>query len=267
MQLAIDGATFDVSDEGSGPPVVLLQGPTLARDAWADQASVLVRDARVVRLDLRGLGRSQVTPGPYLMETLAGDVASILDVLAVERAVVVAHSLASAVAFAFYRMFSERVAGLCLICGWADADDKVMAQLRFTLADAVECDGVSPLMDLYLARCFAPHVLRDRPELLDRVRAMGLESDRRGVAAMIRGFAMRSAPDDLFAEISVPVRVVAGVEDALIPLERQQAVAASIPGAVLDVLASGHFAPLEAPHAVTESIRRLAFAAAVGSTT
>jgi pimeloyl-ACP methyl ester carboxylesterase len=266
MQIATDGATFDVCDEGSGPPVVLLQGYMFAKEAWEHQASALVRDARVVRLDLRGLGRSKVTPGPYLMETLAGDVASVLDALAVERAVIVAHSLASAVAFAFYRMFSERVAGLCLICGWADADDSAMAQLRFTLADAVERDGMSPLMDLYLPRCFAPHVLRDHPDLIERVRAMGFESDPRGVAATIRGFAMRSAADDLFPEIAVPVRIVAGAEDALIPLARQQAVAASIRGAVLDVLASGHLAPLEAPDAVTESIRQLVVTAIAGST-
>jgi pimeloyl-ACP methyl ester carboxylesterase len=223
---------------------------------------LLAHGARVVRPDLRGLGRSSVPPGPYLTESLAGDIAAVLDALRIQRAVIVAHSTASAVAFAFYRMFSERVAALGFVCGWADADDARLAQFRFAVAAAVERGGVRPVLDLYLPRCIAPHVARDRPHLVQRALALGLLSDPRGVAAAIRGFAMRVPPDDLFGEIDVPVRVVAGADDAFIPLQRQQTLAARVDGAVLDVLACGHFAPLEAPTAVAKSIAHLVLAAA-----
>ena len=56
-----------------------------------------------------GVGPIGVTAGPVLMESLAGNVASLLDALGIERAVIVGHSLGAYVAFAFLRLFAERV--------------------------------------------------------------------------------------------------------------------------------------------------------------
>ncbi|HLI95248.1 MAG TPA: alpha/beta fold hydrolase, partial [Candidatus Baltobacteraceae bacterium] len=95
--------------EGSGDPIVLIHGFPVTRDVWDAQAARLASRMRVIRPDLRGMGRSSVPDGPYLMETLAGDVAAVLDALGIDRACIVGHSLGGYVAMAFCRMYSERV--------------------------------------------------------------------------------------------------------------------------------------------------------------
>jgi len=261
MQITVDATTFDVLDEGRGPALVLLHAFPLAKEEWDSQAAALARSARVIRPDLRGLGRSGVTAGPVLMESLAGDVASVLDALAIERAVIVGHSLGGYVAFAFLRLFAERVTGLGIVGSRPDADDAAGARRRLELADATERDGMRPLTDFYLPRLFAADVYAERPALVEQVRSMCARTDPRGAAAVMRGMALRVAAVDLLAEIAVPAVVVAGVNDALIPIDVQRAMAAAIPGAVIEEIDAGHMATLEAPDAVSAALERLVAAA------
>jgi pimeloyl-ACP methyl ester carboxylesterase len=256
MRVTVDGAAIDVLDEGRGPAVVLLHGFPLAKEIWDAQAAALSRAARVVRPDLRGLGRSAVTPGPVLMQTLAADVAGVLDALGIERAAVVGHSLGTYVAFSFYRLFAERVTAIGLVCGRPDADDAATRERREALASRAESEGIGPVADFYLPRLFAPAAYgsSDAPE---RVAAMCAATDPRGAAAVLRGMGLRSSSEDILGEIDVPVRVVAGADDGLIPIAVQRSMAAAIPGAAFDVVAGGHMPMLEAPAALTAALERL----------
>jgi 3-oxoadipate enol-lactonase len=262
MQIALESTTFDVLDEGRGPALVLLHAFPLAKEVWDAQAAALAPFARVVRPDLRGLGGSGVTAGPVLVDSLAGDVAGLLDALEIERVVVVGHSLGAYVAFAFLRLFSERVTGLGLVCGRPDADDAAMRRRRFELASAVERDGMQPLIDFYLPRLFAPETYAEHPGVVEGARRICARTDPLGAAAVLRGMAQRVSADDLLTEIEVPVRVVAARRDALIPVDVQHAMAAAIPGAVVDDVDCGHMAPLERPDAVSAALARLIDASA-----
>jgi pimeloyl-ACP methyl ester carboxylesterase len=257
MQLEFDGLRIDTVVEGEGPPIVLLHGFPLAKETWDATAAVLAQHARVVRFDLRGLGKSSVTPGPYLMENLASDCSDVLDALGIERATIVGHSLGGYVAFAFYRLFTERCAGLGLVTTRAIADDDVTANARYALADRAEREGIEPVVDAYLPRYFAPQFAQRDPDAVARIGQMIRATDPRGAAAMLRGMAARVANDDLFAEIDVPVRVVAGTQDALAPVALAESIAAGIPGAVLDRFDCGHMPLIEEPAALAASLGAL----------
>lgn len=73
-------------DGAAGLPVLMLSNSLGANLAmWDLQVPALVRHFRVLRYDTRGLGASEVTPGPYTMEQLGRDVIGLLDALAIER--------------------------------------------------------------------------------------------------------------------------------------------------------------------------------------
>ncbi len=257
MQLTIDGTHFDVLDEGGGTPIVLLHGFPLAKESWRTQAATLAARARVVRIDLRGLGASEVTMGPYLMEALASDVAGVLDALGIERAVIAGHSLGGYVAFAFYRLFAERCLGLGIVCSRATADTPEQASAREALAARAEREGMAPVVDAFVERYFAPAVYAERPDLVATARTMSLRTQAPGAAAMLRGMAERVASDDLFDEIEIPVRVIAGAADAFVDVATMRAIAEGIRGAKLDVLACGHLPLWELPEAMTASLAGL----------
>jgi 3-oxoadipate enol-lactonase len=257
MRLRIDDGVLDVLDEGEGTPVVLLHGFPLAKEIWDEQAAELRRRARVLRIDLRGLGASRGGPGPYLMESLASDVAGVLDARGIAAAAIVGHSLGAYVAFAFLRMFEERVLGLGLVCGRAGADPDVVRARREELATLAETQGMEPIANDYVPRFFAQATYRERPELVDSARAVVLATDPLGAAAVMRGMAMRVASDDLLEDIGVPAVVVAGRHDAFVPAGEQRAMANAIRAARFVTLESGHLPHWEQPDALTGALADL----------
>lgn len=254
MRVIVDDAEIDVVSEGSGDAVVLLHGFPLTREIWNAQASHLAKTHRVIRPDLRGMGRSNAPYGPYLMETLAGDVAAVLDALSIDRAAIVGHSLGGYVALAFARMYTERLTRLALVCSRLRADDPNAAIARNELADRMEEeDALEPAIEAYVPVLFAPETFAaDRP-LVDGAAAVARENSVRGSAGILRGMAQRAASDDMAGDLDVPVLVVAGRLDQVVSLKEAEEIAEAFPQGRLEVMErSGHLPMLEEPERLGE---------------
>jgi 3-oxoadipate enol-lactonase len=252
IQVRVDGdATADA--------VVLIHGFPLAHEIWSAQIDALARSHRVIAPDLRGMGKSSVIDGPYLMESLAADVAATLDALGVDRAAVVGHSLGGYVALAFTRMFSERVTHLALVCSRLAADDDRQAKSRNELADRIERErSIEPVVEAYVPRLFAPQTLERGGEVVDRVYALARTLDVRGAAAVLRGMALRSSSEDIAADLNLPMVAIAGGCDALLGRQEAIAVAGVFPrGRLVVCERSGHLPMLEEPEGVTSALRDL----------
>ncbi len=264
MRIAVDDAVIDVVSEGSGDPIVLIHGFPVTREVWDEQAAQLASRARVIRPDLRGMGRSSVPDGPYLMETLAGDVAAVLDALGIERACVVGHSLGGYVAMAFCRMYSERVTRLALVCSRLAADTPQAAKSREELADRAEREArVDPIVDSYIPRLFSQSLLEKRSPIVERARAMSMQNSVAGMASMLRGMAQRVDAYDIAEDLQMPVLIVTGGADQVVPLPEAKEMARAFPRADLGVLgSSGHLPMLEEPEGLGDLL--LGFAAAGG---
>ncbi len=272
MQVLGDGGiSIDVRVDGAGAQsVVLLAGFPLTREIWDATAQSLARTHRVIRPELRAIGASGSSDGPYLMESLAADVAATLDALGVERASIAGHSLGGYVALAFARMYTERVERLALVCSRLGADSAEQAMKRNALADGLERDADDTLAQTYVPLLLAESTKREHPEIVDRVTQIVRSVNPLGAAALLRGMALRSASDDIAPELAMPVLVVAGARDAVLSLEEARRVTAAFPNAALAVAErSGHLPMLEEPAAteaaLCEWMGRMTPASASGS--
>ncbi len=248
MKTAVDDAMINVVSDGSGEPVVLLAGFPYTQKIWDTQVKTLSQTHRLIRCDLRGIGESSVPLGPYLLETLAGDVAAVLDALHLDRVNLVGHSLGGYVALAFCRMFPERISRLILVCSRISADTPAIACGREQLADRVEIEGIEPLIETYLPRQFAPETQQRDPSAIACARSIMAGLDPVGVAAMLRGMAARVGCEDIAEDLLIPVTVIAGAHDVVVPLEESAAMAAAFPNGRLVVMEeSAHVPMLEEP--------------------
>lgn len=257
---ADDGTPVDVRVDGAnGTPIVLLAGFPLTRALWKTQADALSATHRVLRPELRGIGSSSIPDGPYLMETLAADVATMLDALGIGQTAIAGHSMGGYVALAFARMFSERITHLALVCSRLGADTAERAAARRRTADRVEeADSTAPLVDEYLSPLVSGSDAADRNDIEAQVRQMADCIEPKGAAALLRGMALRASSEDIAADLDVPVAVVAGARDANVPLEEARTMAAAFPkGRLIVCERSGHLPMLEEPAAVGAALEAL----------
>jgi pimeloyl-ACP methyl ester carboxylesterase len=265
----IDGRRIGYDDTGGdGVPLVLLHGFPLDRTVW-DEPMRALAGTRVIRIDLRGCGESEPSDGPALMEMLAGDVAGALDLLHVDRAAFAGHSIGGYVALAFFRMYAERVAGLALVASHvaedasrtpsADPAQRALAASRDDLAARLDRDGtMDAAVESYLPRYFAPHVYEQRPDLVERARALMQRQDAHGCAQLVRGMKERLDSHDLLDDVRIPALVIAGAEDHYLKPETLRETARAMRAEFVLLDHAGHLPMWEAPDATADALASFA---------
>lgn len=255
-QLALGDVALHVADAGRGRPLLLVHGFPLDHRMWRHQIEALAASHRVLAPDLRGFGRSSVTPGVVTMEQMADDLAAMLDALGItERAVFCGLSMGGYVAWSFFRRHAERLRALILCDTRAAPDSPEAAQNRLDTAQRVQREGTAPLVETMLPRIFGPQAAERCPEAVALAREAVLAAPAEGVAAALRGMAQRSDSRPLLGAIGLPALLVVGEHDAISPPAEMREMAQAMPRArLVEIAEAGHMAPLEQPGAVNEAL-------------
>jgi 3-oxoadipate enol-lactonase len=226
-------------------PIVFLHAFPLHSGMWTEQVA-LFRDRRTLAPDLPGFGGRPA--GASTMEEFARAVLVEMDAAGIERAAVVGLSMGGYVAFRLWEIAPERIRALVLADTRAGPDAPEAAAGREEQARRARAEGIGWLPDAMLPKVLGETTLRERPEVVERVRGMMESADPEGVARAL--LAMRERPDSgpLLATIDVPVLVIVGAEDELTPVAEGRAIADGVGLGRLEVLSgAGHLSNLEAP--------------------
>ncbi|MFE2110643.1 alpha/beta fold hydrolase [Kitasatospora sp. NPDC059463] len=256
-----------VRESGTGTPLVLLHAFPLNAAMWSAQLDELPGPAgnrvRVIAPDQRGFGGTGLGPEEPSLEAVADDVARLLDTAGVDRAVLGGISMGGYVAMAFAERHPDRLAGLLLANTKATADPQAAKENRERIASAVLArDSVRLLLDERMAQ---GQLAPGSQHLADRVQAMVAAAPPAAVAWAQRAMAARPERLDVLAGLRVPAAVVAGEEDALMPLTEAEMMVRALPDAELTVLPGvGHLSAIEAPEAFDAVALRLLERVAAG---
>ena len=257
MKATINNVQIAYDDHGVGLPVIFLHAFPLNRRMWEGELLALLGEGRyrLVALDWRGFGESEITNGISTMELFAGDVAGLMDALGIQNAILCGLSMGGYAAFAFLRKYPQRVAGLILADTRPGADTPEAQANRENVAQIAETQGTGAIADLQVPRLISEYTRRHHPEVEARVRQLIDEATPRGIAAASRGMAQRADSTELLGGITCPTLVIVGEQDALIPPVVTQDYASRIPGAQFAVIPqAGHLSNLEQPEAFLQAI-------------
>lgn len=248
MITKIGGLELAWEEAGQGLPVVLLHAFPLHRGMWAAQREELSRRYRVLTPDFRGHGESAVAAEDSTMERMAEDLRGLLDTLGLARVVLGGLSMGGYAAFAFYRLYPDRVAALILADTRAAADTPEGRKGRYELAAVADRQGNAAVAERLLTRLLAPSTPDRKPEVVAAVREMILSNPPGGLARALRGMAVRPDSTPLLRKINCPTLVLVGEEDTLTTPAEAEAMAKAILGARLEKIPSaGHLSNLEQP--------------------
>lgn len=227
----VDGMQVHLRDEGprdDPQPVVLLHGTSSSLHTWDGWASVLQAKRRVIRVDLPGFGLTGPTPdGNYQMPVYSHFVASLMDTLQVQHAVLVGNSLGGYVAWKTAVDYPDRVSKLILVDAAGYATNAASVPIGFRLAQIPMLSG---LMANILPRRVIESSLRNvygdpskiTTELIDRYYELTLRAgNRKSLAAR---FSQNKAGEfeAQIQQIKLPTLVMWGGLDRLIPPENAE---------------------------------------------
>jgi pimeloyl-ACP methyl ester carboxylesterase len=114
----VNGLEMYYEIHGKGDPVVLLHGSYMTiTNNWASMIPALSKSRRVITVELQGHGRTADIDRDFSYESLAGDVAALLDHLKIERADILGYSMGAGIAMLMAIRHPEKVRKVVSISG------------------------------------------------------------------------------------------------------------------------------------------------------
>jgi pimeloyl-ACP methyl ester carboxylesterase len=164
--VSADGLRIAYDSLGTGaPPIVFIHGAFEDRSYFALQQAHLAARHRVISLDLRGHGESDV-PAAVAVEDFAADVIAVADDAGIEDAVFCGHSMGGAVALIVAAARPELVRAVVMLDGTILFPEPVGRHANETLVPALATDHWLDALRGYFARTLDP---ADPPDVRERV--------------------------------------------------------------------------------------------------
>jgi len=217
-------------EQGSGDPVLLINGLSSPSGTWFRLAGRLAPRFRVLTFDNRGTGRTGVPEGSYSVETMAQDAVAVLDAAGVASAHVVGLSMGGLIAQELALTAPDRLRSLVLASTHAgiphggDADPEIAAALA----------GAAGLPAAERTKALAPFLYAPGTSQLERDRdeaaRAAAPTDESGYVRQLVGVAPWERLADL-SSLAMPVMVLHGALDRLVPPRFGERLAAAIPHA------------------------------------
>ncbi len=249
-------------EEGNGPPLVLIHGYTADATMWLRARPHLALHYRLIYYDTRGHGRSDAPEDPtvYTMADYAEDLRELLQALDIPAAHICGVSMGGMVALEFAFRNPEMVRGLILsdtsagpsCIELSDAIRKREEQIAESEAYAAE-HGIEALALRQLESERMPAAVREDPYLRERFLSRMRSLRTHGFVNASRARRERTDYRDRLGDLTIPVLVVAGEQDVLVPAAEE--LHAGILGSRLEIIPNaGHPAVSDQPDAFCAAV-------------
>ena len=258
--VSVHGRTVSYLEAGEGPLLLLVHGMAGTARNWDAVIEPLALHSTVVAPDFPGHGESEPGGGDYSLGSLASGLRDLMIALGHDRATLVGHSLGGGVALQFTYQFPEMVERLVLVSS-GGLGPEVGAILRAAALPGADffiraTAGPGSAAGSFISGALGKVGLRPNADLAEVGRAYASLSDtdrRKAFLATLHAVVGTdgqrvAALDRLYLAEDLPVLIVWGDGDPIIPVAHGRAAHAQMPGSRLEVFPGiGHVPQLEAP--------------------
>jgi len=248
---------------GGEPPALLLHGIGNYGRVWDFVADAVAGRVRLVAPDARGHGASVTPSDGYAPEDFVADAIAVMDALALDRPVVVGHSMGGAHALVLAVTHPERVRALVLVdvgpeIGREGGDRA--RRLSLGRPDRFADDAAALAYLRLTSPGYSDAVYANRIEHVFARESDGLvwRSSKDALTRILGGPDRRDEAWRALAALALPVLVVRGTRSEALRAETYQRMLATIPDARGLELDAGHNVQLDRPQELADAIVALA---------
>jgi pimeloyl-ACP methyl ester carboxylesterase len=224
-------------EQGTGEPLICVQGLATDHLAWVLQVPAFAARHRTVVFDNRDVGQSSRLSAPYSVGDMARDLLALADHLDLDEFHLLGVSMGGAIAQHAALAAPERIRTLTLGVTWAGSGAYALEKTRLWGLE-VERFSRDEFIDSLMLLNFS-EAFYENPEAVAFIRQTIRDNPHPQEPAAFRRQADATAGHDLrglLQELKMPVHVIAGEHDILLPHWKSEELAAEIPGARLTVV-------------------------------
>ena len=251
--IELDGVAlrYELSGEGDRT-LVLVHEMGGSLESWDDVAPRFSDSRRVLRYDSRGAGMSQKVRGELGIDTMADDIAALLDHIGIAGKVALAGiAVGGAIALHFAARYPGRTSGVVVGSpATGIASDRRAAVLERVAR--IEAEGMASVVEDSMKNGY-PAELRADIKRFERYRARWLGNDPSSYATVYRMLAATDIEDEL-TRLRCPVLVIGGSLDRTRPPQLAEAVAKTMPKAGYTEVRTGHYMAVQTPDLIFDHI-------------
>ncbi|MCJ7577846.1 MAG: alpha/beta hydrolase [candidate division Zixibacteria bacterium] len=244
----VNGTKLYYEVMGEGYPVVLIPAGKLDRRMWDDQFEVFAKHHKVLRYDMRGYGKSEMSQRPY---SDVEDLCSLLKFLNIDKACLIGVSVGGKIAIDFTLAYPEMVYALIPISAdlsgwnWSWSDEIVQKYQKIieTARDESESKAVEMWLEFPL---FAPAM--QNPTIAPRIRKMVQENSHLFLMNPLLRRELKPPAMQRLSEIRVPTLIISGERDVSNFIDIADTLEKNIAGAKkIVIFGAGHLVSMEKP--------------------
>lgn len=230
------------------PAIIFIHGFPFNKSMWDAQVEAFKEKYRVITYDVRGHGQSEMGNEEFSIDLFAKDLIALMDFLEIEKASLCGLSMGGYIALNAVQNYPGRFEALILSDTQCYADSPEAKEKRLKAIENIREKGVENYAEESLKNLFVPGSFTNKPEAVSAIKSMITNTPTQTLYHTLHALMNRQETCSRLGEIKIPVLVLVGKEDKLIPPAASQYMNERVPGSSYsEIEGAGHVANMENP--------------------
>lgn len=259
-QHKINGINVYEYGGGNKPSMVFIHAFPMNSRMWDPQVEEFQDKYHLIVYDIRGFGFSDEVSGPYTIDTHADDLINILEELKITSPVVCGLSMGGYIILRAVEKYPGKFRALILCDTRAQADDNADKIRRAQQIKLIRSGGRIAFLDTFLSNTLSESTLKGndaKQKTVKFAKEIMSTHKEKNIASALLTLAARTDTTESLEKIDIPVLIMVGDVDKIIPPELSKQINSRIKKSILTIIPnSGHLSNLENPDVFNSEIEK-----------
>lgn len=256
QHIIVNNCQVSYKKKGKGKPVMLLHGFGEDHRVFNRLIDQLSDDFLVIAPDIPGSGMSEFMKQLNSLSDIAEVLNKIVETEGIEKFSLIGHSMGGYITLAYAEKYPDKLDKLGLFHSTALADTEEKKAGRLKSIQFIEQSGAERFLKEMIPDLFSKKTKEEKPELVKETFEIYRNFNPDALIQYYHLMIKRPERTKLLAEVNIPVLLILGEEDNLIPLEKGLELAKLAKLTYIEIYKkSGHMGMLEEPEKTQEVVR------------
>lgn len=199
--------------------LVLLHGFMENLFIWDEMEVELLKNFKLIKIDLPGHGKSEVSSEIHTMQMMAEKVKEVTDFLKIDQFHLLGHSMGGYVSLAFAEKFPDKLKSLTLFFSTYFADDEEKKQQREKSLRIIK-ENFKTYVNAGIPNLFSENERAFLQEKITLAKEIALSTNNDGVLAAVKGMIKRTDKSEVLENFEGKILVICGKHDSAVNTEK-----------------------------------------------